>query len=154
MASQARPPVSRSVCAPGTQSRSSTWLLGAPCLRDLLHPITYDGVLPCALGRGWALGGAVEEGAPTTPTPPGAPGPHLWLSGAPARSDLALAVCRLRVGAWSLGHPPTPLGDSRLDGEVQESGEALFCRAPRGAEWEAPLSCLVVILLGRGEADP
>lgn len=153
MASQARPPVSRSVCAPGTQSRSSTWLLGAPCLRDL-HSIAYDGALPRALGRGWALGAAVEEGGPTTPTPPGASVPHLCLSGAPARCDPALAVCRLCVGAWSLGHPSTPLGDSRLDGEAQETGEALFRRAPRGAEWEAPLSCLVVVPLGRGEADP
>lgn len=154
MASQARPLVSRSACAPGTQSPSSTWLLRAPCLCDLLHPIAYDGALPRALGRGWALGAAVEEGGPTTPTPPGAPVPHPCLSGAPAWSDPALAVCRLCVGAWSLGHPSTPLGDSRLDREAQETGEALFRRAPRGAKWEAPLSCLVVVPLGRGEADP
>lgn len=57
-------------------------------------------------------------------------------------------------GAWSLGHPSTPLGDSCLDREAQETGEALFRRAPRGAKWEAPLSCLVVVPLGRGEADP
>lgn len=47
-------------------------------------------------------------------------------------------------GVWAIR--PLPSGDSCLEGgEVQETDEALFHLGPRGAEWEAPLSCLVVV---------
>lgn len=132
MASQARPLVSRSACAPGTQSPSSTWLLRAPCLCDLLHPIAYDGALPRALGRGWALGAAVEEGGPTTPTPPGAPVPHPCLSGAPAWSDPALAVCRLCVGCLESGPSVySPRGQLLRQGGAGDRGGPF----PSGPTW-------------------
>ena len=109
---------------PGSSGPHASVIYCVPSPMMERSPPPWDGAGP------WEV--PWRRGAPTTPTPSGAPVPHPCLSGAPARPDPALAVCRLRVGAWSLGHPSTPLGDSCLDGEVQESGEALFRRAPVG----------------------
>lgn len=105
---------------------------GAPC-----HPIAYD-------GASHTPGGRSERGVQ--------PLLHAQLQ-SPTRVFrrlclvcMALTVCRLRVGAWSLGcHPSTPSGDSCLGGRGgPETDEALFHLGPRGLEGgssELPRGC-------------